>query len=301
MKKNYSFFKNREKDNLALNAWVRKLEQANGYEYEKVAIQTSLGKTQIYGLNTQKLDLETLVIFPGFRTTALIWDLDRGLQALSKQLRIFLIEINGQPNLSEGNSPNIKSLDYGKWGAEVFEKLNIESAFIAGASFGGLVCMKISLVIPKKIKSVFLLNPGCFRTISFGLKNMYYNILPIINPSEKNIRKFLDKVVFHKPNHSLSKESENLLVEYLILAISKFKDNTDKPYYMGNQLNQIEVDTHLLVGKNDILLPPNTSIKNAKKHLNENLKSVRIFEQSGHGIECHKPCLKYIENHVTKP
>lgn len=296
MKKKYSYFKNGKEDIESLEKWVSKLEQSNGYEYTKFNIETSLGKTQIYGINTDKTDLETLVIFPGFRTSSLIWDLDKGLQSLAKQSRIFLVETNGQPNLSDGHSPSIKNLDYGKWGAEVFEKLNIESAFIAGASFGGLVCMKLSLVIPEKIKSAFLLNPGCFRMISFGIKNMYYNLLPLISPSYKNIRKFLDKIVFHKPNHQLSDDSENLLIEYLFLAISRFNDKTEKPYYMGNQLDDVSVETYLLVGDSDVLIPPKKSINNAKKHLKQNLLKVEIFENVGHGIECFKPCLDYIGN-----
>lgn len=295
MKKKYSYFKNRKEDIESFEKWVFKLEQSNGYEYSKLNIETSLGQTQIYGINTEKTDLETLIIFPGFRTTSLIWDLDKGLQSLAKQTRIFLVETNGQPNLSDGYSPSIKNLDYGKWGAEVFEKLNVESAFVAGASFGGLICMKISLVIPDKIKGAFLMNPGCFRMISLGIKNMYYNLLPIINTSNKNIRKFLNKIVFHKPNHKLTEDSENLLTEYLFLAISRYKDNTEKPYYMDNQLNDISVDTYLLVGENDILLPPKKSIENAKKHLQKNLKNIELFEKVGHGIECYKPCLAYIE------
>jgi pimeloyl-ACP methyl ester carboxylesterase len=276
------------------------VELENGYvtnniEYTKFKIATSLGKTQIYGINTEKIDLETLLIFPGFRTTSLIWDLDKGLQSLAKQTRIFLVETNGQPNLSDGYSPSIRNLDYGKWGAEVFEKLNIESAYIAGASFGGLVCMKISLVIPDKIKSAFLLSPGCFRMISFRIKNMYYNLLPLINTSNQNIRKFLDKIVFNKPKHKLTEESENLLTEYLFLVISRYKDKTEKPYYMGDQLDDISVETYLLVGENDILFPPRKSIENAKKHLQMNLKNIEIFENVGHGIECFKPSLEYIE------
>jgi pimeloyl-ACP methyl ester carboxylesterase len=300
MKKKYSFFKHPEQDIPSLHAWVRKLEAANGYEYDKLSIQTSLGKTQVYGLNTDRTDLETLVIFPGFRTTSLIWDLDKGLKPLVGLVRIFLIETNGQPNLSDGNSPSIKTLDYGKWGAEVFAKLNIESAYIAGASFGGLVCMKVSLVIPEKIRGAFLLNPGCFRMISFGVKNMYFNLLPLINTSERNIRKFLDAVVFHKPEHQLSPLAENLLVEYQLLAISKFKDNTEKPYYMGNQLNAVAVDTHLLVGDKDILVPYQKSVKRAKKHLGETLKRVEVFEQVGHGIECYPPSIKYITDQIVK-
>lgn len=294
MKKKYSYFRKAEEDEKTLRQWVNNLEEVNGYEYEKISIRTSLGKTQVYAFNSDREDMDTLVIFPGFRTTSLIWDLDKGLFSLSQNLRIFLVEINGQPNLSEGNSPDIKSLDYGKWGAEVFDQLKIESAFIAGASFGGLVCMKISLVIPNKIKSSFLLNPGCFRMISFGFKNMYYNLLPILNPTSENILKFLNQVVFCKPEHKLSKKGEDLLIEYLYLAIARYKDNTEKPYYMKGQLNNISVSTYLIVGANDILIPPNKTISNAKKHLNDSLKEIKIFKNVGHGIECYKPAIEYI-------
>ena len=150
--KNRSYFKSPESDKKKFQKWVTKLEQMNGYEYEKWSISTSFGKTQIYGLNTQNEQLTPLDIFPGFRTTAHIWDLDKGIRSLAKKFRLFLVETNGQPNLSDGHSPDIKSLAYGEWCTEVFEKLHLESAYIAGASFGGLVCMKIALVIPDRIK-----------------------------------------------------------------------------------------------------------------------------------------------------
>ncbi|MEN0051839.1 MAG: alpha/beta hydrolase [Bacteroidota bacterium] len=293
--KNKSYFKNPAVDKARFQNWVTQLEQVNACTYEKWSIQTSLGTTQIYGLNTANKQLSPLVLFPGFRTTALIWDLDRGLQSLAQKFRIFLVETNGQPNLSDGHSPAIKSLDYGVWGAEVFEQLQLESAYIAGASFGGLVCMKIALVIPDRIKGAFLLNPGCFRFVALSAKNIYYNLLPLIRPNAKNIKQFLKHLIFCKPNHGLSKVAENLLVEYLELALTQWKDNTDKPYYMGNSLNDIKVKTYLLVGDQDPIIPHKKSVERAKKHLGENLKVVKVFEQVGHGNECHAPCLDYIE------
>ena len=293
-----SYFKNPKKNIPFLNTWVDKLEKMNGYQYDKITIQTSLGKTQIYGINTDKNDRETLVIFPGFRTTSLIWDLDKGLENIAKELRIFMVEINGQPNLSEGNTPNIKSLDYGKWGEEVFNELKIDKAFITGASFGGLVCMKISICIPDRIKGAILLNPGCFRFISMGFKNMYYNLLPIFIPNKSTTLKFLDKVVLNKPAHQVSKEAQVLLIDYLLFAIKHYKDNTQKPYYMKSQLNQVKVDTYLIVGEKDILLPYKKSVTNAKKHLKNNLKTIFV-ENSGHGIELYPKAISQI-NKIIK-
>lgn len=296
IRKHQSYFKDAEAGKTGFEAWSKKLEQANGYSYEKKVISTSLGDTQIYGFNLDDSERETIVIFPGFRTTTLIWDLDQGLKVLAEDFRVIMVETNGQPNLSEGYSPSIKSLEYGEWGAEVFGALQLDSAYIAGASFGGLVCMKIALVIPEKIKGAFLLNPGCFRLVSMGFKNLYYNLLPVFKPSRGNIEKFLDTIIFSKPNQKLSQEGESLLIDYLEMAIVSYKDNTEKPYYMGKQLDSVKVRTYLLVGDKDILIPYEKSVKRAQKHLGESLKEVVVYPDVAHGIECYAPAIEYLKN-----
>jgi pimeloyl-ACP methyl ester carboxylesterase len=144
-----SYFKNPEKDGNYFEQWVQNLEKINDRRYERFEIATALGKTHAWGLNTKDESLETLVIFPGARTTALIWDLDRGLDNLRQKFRIFMVETNGLPNLSDGETPDIRSLDYGHWAKEVLEKLGVTKAFIAGASFGGLIAMKLGIVSPR--------------------------------------------------------------------------------------------------------------------------------------------------------
>lgn len=204
-----------------------------------------------------------------------------------------MVEINGLPNLSEGSTPDIKSLDYGIWASEVFDKLKINSAFIAGASFGGLICMKFAIVNPEKIKAIFLLNPGCLQPFSMTFKNLYYNLLPIIKPTDKNVSKFLDKAVFSKPNHQLSSISEKMLIDYEVFAISRYRDKTQKPYYMDRQLEDVKTDTYLLVGTKDLLFPYQKSIGNAKKHI-KSLKGEKVFENVGHGIETYDKAMNYI-------
>ena len=240
--KSKSYFKDEKRDLNYFENWVKQLEKNNGREYERYEIETSLGKTHVWGLYTKEERLDSLVIFPGARTTSLIWDFDKGLENLNHKMRIFMVETNGLPNLSNGHTPDIKSLDYGLWANEVFEKLKIEKAFVAGASFGGLIAMKLGIVKPEKIKATFLLNPGCLQPFSMTFKNLYYNILPIIKPTEKNVLKFLDIAVFSKPNHQLSEFSEKMLVDYEVFAISRYKDNTQKPYYINKQLEDVQGD-----------------------------------------------------------
>lgn len=164
--KSKSSFKDETNDLKYLEKWVKQFEQINERSYERIEITTSLGKTFVWGLNTQETGLETLVIFPGARTTALFWDFDKGLDNLNQKLRIYLVETNGLPNFSDSATPDIRSPDYGYWANEVLEKLKIEKTFIAGASFGGLICMKLGITNPEKIKAAFILNPGCLQPFS---------------------------------------------------------------------------------------------------------------------------------------
>jgi hypothetical protein len=185
--KKISAFKDPAQDLQWFENWVQQLQTENNRQYQRFELQTSLGKTHIWGLHTEDETLETLVIFPGARTTPLFWDFDRNLDNLNKKLRIFLVETNGLPNPSEGKTPDIKSLDYGHWAAEILDQLKLKKAFIAGASFGGLICMKLAIVSPERVKAAFLLNAGCLQPFSLSLKNLYYNLLPILAPSKKNV------------------------------------------------------------------------------------------------------------------
>jgi hypothetical protein len=153
--------------------------------------------------------------------------------------------------------------------------------------------MKLGIVKPEKVKAAFILNPGCLQPFSLTLSNLYYNILPIVKLTETNVLKFLDKVVFSKPTHKVSPQSEQMLVDYQIFAISRYKDNTQKPYYMDKQLSQVKVDTYLLEGDKDLLFPYQKSIDNATKHLRQ-LKEIKIFEHVGHGIETYDKAMNYI-------
>lgn len=291
--KRRSYFRNQVDDFAWFKNWVNQLEANNGRHYEQYELHTSLGKTHVWGLNTTQKNLDSLVIFPGARTTSLIWDFDNGLDKLNHKLRIFLVETNGLPNLSHGDTPAIHSLDYGIWASEVLDGLQLAKAFVAGASFGGLICMKLGIVAPEKVEAAFLLNPGCLQPFSLTLKNLYYNLLPIVRPTRRNVATFLDKAIFAAPNHQLSAKAEKMLVDYEIFAIDRYRDNTQKPYYMAEQLAEVDADTYLLLGDQDLLFPWQQSIANAEKHLKK-LQESKVFQNVGHGIETYPKAIAYI-------
>ncbi len=293
-----SYFKNPAKDLNWFEKWVSALEMHNGRTYERIEVPTSLGKTYVWGLNTTDTARESLVIFPGARTSALFWDFDKGLDHLGRDLRVFLVETNGLPNPSAGNTPDIRSAGFGHWASELLDRLNLQHAYIAGASFGGLVALKLCIVAPEKVKAVFLLNPGCLQPFSLSAKNLFYNLLPVVLPTRKNIARFLDKAVFCKPVHQLSHTGERLVIEYERFALRRYCDRTQKPYYMREELEQVRTDVYLLLGDQDLLFPNTVSIEHAKARIKA-LKAIITFNNVGHGIETYSKAIENIGKTIT--
>jgi pimeloyl-ACP methyl ester carboxylesterase len=291
--KYHSQFKSPITDVEAYHSWVGQVTKLSNRTYESTVVKTDLGNTQVWGLNWSRTDLPALVIFPGARTSALFWDLDGSLSCFENVARIFLVETNGLPNCSEGQTPDIKGDGYGHWAASILTSLNLEKPFVAGASFGGLICAKLAITHSQLPRAIFMLNPGCLQPFSLKLKNLYYNLLPIVSPTEKNVRKFLDKAIFCKPNQSLSPQAEQLLVDYELLALKQYIDKTQKPYFMSEDLRQVNVPVYLLLGSHDLLFPYSTSEKNARALL-PMLQEVKVFDEVAHGIETYTPALQWM-------
>lgn len=138
-----------------------------------------------------------------------------------------------------------------------------------------------------------MLKARCPQPFCLSFSKLYYNLLPIFRPTEKNVSKFLDKAIFSKPNHRISSQAEKLLNDYEVFAISRYKDNTQKPYYMDEQLKEVKTDTYILEGDKDLLFPFQKSIDNARKHLTT-VKDIKVFNDVGHGIETYDKAMNYI-------
>ena len=187
--------------------------------------------------------------------------------------------------MDNGNTPDIKTLDYGYWAAEIIKYFTPGRVNVAGASFGGLVCLKLAIAAPDKVGQIFLLNPGCFQAFSLSLKNLYYNLLPIVRPSIKNVKRFLDKAVFCPSAHYLSEERMQMIIDYEVFALTRYVDKAQKPYAMTyDELQKVESAVHLIVGEKDLLFPYRRTIIAAEQGL-KNLKRVNVLPDTGHGIE----------------
>ncbi|HRH60742.1 MAG TPA: alpha/beta hydrolase, partial [Chitinophagaceae bacterium] len=202
--------------------------------------------------------------------------------------------INGQPNLSDGNSPYLQSNDYGVWAAELFKKLEISKATVIGASFGGIVCMKLCIAAPHLVEKAILMNPAGFTAFSSSFQNLYYNFLPIIFKSRFAVKQFVNKIALHPPQHDLPLAYKNLLTDYILYTVRNFKNKAELPSPMeADDLKKIAAGIYLIHGENDLLFPPAKTISIAKKNM-ALLKGIHVLAHTAHGIETSKAAINIV-------
>ena len=282
-----------------LERWNEQVQELNGFRYEKLTVTTMPGKTVVWAANRNRHDLPTVVFFPGARTCGLFWDLDNAQAALRKTHRIFIVDVNGQPSLSAGQNPVLQSPDYGVWAAEVLQQLEIRKATIAGASLGGIICLKLCLQAPEKVERAILFNPAGFQGFSMKWRNFFYNMLSIIVPTEGNLQRFLAQVVFHYPQHQLPPAYHRLLSDYLLYALREHRFKGDYPAPLPKEeLQRVQTPVYMVLGDQDPLFPYQKTMQAAQTHL-RSLQEIKVLSHIGHGIEtapeAHRELLRIVQ------
>ncbi len=291
-----SFYKGRENREW-LEGWLADVFKVNKLDYRRLNLSTSLGSTKVLAKNHDRKELEPLIFLPGGRTCGIFWDINNNLAPLYANYRIYLVDVNGQPGLSDGNVPLISSDGYGIWLKEVLTGLGLNEAVFIGASFGASLIAKLAETDAKAIKKAFLCNPAGFANISFNPKNLYYLIAPLVLKSPKSVEKFLDNIIFHK-DFEIDSVKRGLLVDFLRFTNKNFVMQAENPRPFPDEvLSKLTAPTYLMLDRDDVFINPNKTYERAKKVL-PNLVETVWLEKHGHGIELSNEVVTEIEKRL---
>lgn len=119
-----------------LKLYNQKLEELN-IDFEYLNLDTFFGKTTI--IATGNISNPPILIFHGSNGCAPI-TLET-YSNLSKNFRVYAIDVLAQPNKSAATRLSMKDDSYGQWVNEIINVLNIENVTMAGFSFGGLIIL----------------------------------------------------------------------------------------------------------------------------------------------------------------
>lgn len=265
--------------------WAQALQQLNGLWLHPHTLTTDWGQTRVWIHTPQRRIYETIVLFPGFNTSSLVWLVGQGINSLSKNYRLCLVDINGQPGFSEGMSPKPGTDEYGHWSRQVLKQLGSSRATLIGHALGALICLKACRVAPELIKKVILVNPAGLQPLSLSLALLRYYVLALRGPSYASLQAFLREAVFSPLAPPLNPAQEKLLIEFQCHTLNCFEL---PPWWhqtlAREELVSVQTPVYLVLGAQDKLYPYQASLSRATQHL-PSLVSVTVLPKLGHSLQ----------------
>lgn len=249
--------------------------------YQTQFIHTSYGRTHVVSAGSE--GMEPVLILHGSASNAIgCWPLINGL---ASKYRLFAPDAPRQLGKTETFRLSTMNSDYGKWLAELLDKLNVERPRVVGFSFGGWMACKLAAHVPDRIEELVLLSPigiAPFR-LEYWLRAPALFLIMLLFRSDPSIRKFASLVA----GKTASKE----IIEELAVSARVFLNNFHKqgmPWQFSKKdLNKITTPTMLIVGRYDPFFDPERVVRRIRENLPK--PQAEIVSGVGHVVYFEKP------------
>ncbi len=190
---------------------------------------------------------------------------------LSREYRVYALDIIGDAGKSVVSYPPQNKSDYALWLTDVFNELNVTQADVMGASYGGWVTLSLALYARERVKNIVLLSPPA----AFAPFNKMY-ILRIIPSMLFPIRSFIINSI--RPLF-VQQPDETYLEQLVLAATCKFK-LIFPTEFTDDELQQIKTPALFLVGKKEVIFSARKAIDRATR-LISNIQA-EMIPDAGH-------------------
>jgi pimeloyl-ACP methyl ester carboxylesterase len=134
----------------------RTLLASSAVPLQEIRIPTRSGETCVFACGSTQSP--PLVLLHGGNTNSAMWL--RSLSSWSQHFRIYAVDIIGDPGFSATTRPPHHTDDHALWLDDVFKSLDLRSADIVGASFGGWIALDFATRRQSAVGRLVLLAPA---------------------------------------------------------------------------------------------------------------------------------------------
>jgi len=232
--------------------------------YEPMDIPGRYGRTHLVA--TGPKDAPSLVLLHMYFANLTMWAAN--IADLSRDYRVYAIDVIGQPNKSLPNQPLKSREDYVAWLSELLGALDIESTNLVGASFGGWLTLNYALGAPERVNKIALLSPagGLIPLV----KQFYLRGLPMGFFTRRFLVDWFIRWTTYEEN---LRDSNTRLIYlgcmadqmYLGLKHFRVQAGAGPEVFSDEELRSMQVPTLLLIGQQEVLYDPEAALERARR------------------------------------
>jgi pimeloyl-ACP methyl ester carboxylesterase len=206
-----------------------------------------------------------LVLLHGYLATLNMWA--SNIVELSRDYRVYALDIMGQPGRSLPDQPFLSQNDLLLWLSDVLDNLGIQRANLVGMSYGGWLTLNYAIHNPGRVNKIVLLSPAA-GFLPLNRQHQFLAALMYFFPSRLTVRNFKLWETFKGNLNS----PENLAffngrIEQIYLGLKHFRmQGQVAPHiFTDAELRSVKAPTLLLIGQQEAIYDPAASLERARR------------------------------------
>jgi pimeloyl-ACP methyl ester carboxylesterase len=229
--------------------------------FEDLFIPTRLGSTHVIASGPK--DAPPVVLVHAFYASAASWY--RNVGSLSRNFRVYAIDMIGDPNKSKPFRPIRKLSCYVDWFNDLMDGLHITQADFIGNSVGAFHIMNYALNEPGKVNRMVLIGPAASLR---GIAPFYIHTFP----AGMTRWPFLIQHAIRWVESGAPLTPEFRKLFYLMLRNGRSANQVFPVVFSDRELQQIKIPVLLLYGANEVIYDYRKAVQRAEQHL-QNLRT----------------------------
>jgi pimeloyl-ACP methyl ester carboxylesterase len=200
-------------------------------------------------------DAPPVVMLQGSSANAAMWLPD--IEAYAHRLRVYAVDVIGEPGASAPSRPPLGSGSYAEWLDDVLHGLNLERAALVGVSLGGALALDYAVRRPQRVDRLALLAPSGIgrQRPSFLVKAALLQLL-----GDRGRRRLL--LLALGVRQGQAGPHDQALGEFALLVFKHFRPRLDRvPLADDTTLTGLVPPTLVIAGAQDAMLDSNDTAR----------------------------------------
>jgi len=241
---------------------------------EQLRVPTREGETFVVASGPE--DAPPLVLFHGTAINSIMWLGD--VAALSKEHRVYAVDLIGEPGLSAPSRPPLDGEAHALWLDDVMGTLKLTRATLIGASLGGWLAVDYATRRPDRASRLVLLCPGGIGRQKYGF---LLRALPLMLLGDRGRRHALGILL----GLDLRKAPPELqrFGAFMTLIMRHFRGRAEKlPVFSDESLRRLDMPVLAVLGGRDVIFDSADTKRRLEAFVPQ--AEIRYLPDAGHGL-----------------
>jgi len=236
--------------------------------YDEREVVSRFGKTHVV-ISGPKC-APPLVLLHGYWATLTMWSLN--VEDLSRNHRVYAIDVMGQPGRNTPSEPIRNVADYVEWLTATLDCLCLDQVSLMGMSYGAWLSLRYAVAHPDRVRKLVLLSPAA-SLVPLVKQFAWRGVVMLMWPARLTVRWFMRWLgAKDNPGDATVRRVTDTVVDLMWLGLKHYRFQPETlriipTVFTDDELRAMVVPTLLLIGEREVIYDPRQALARAHRFI----------------------------------